>query len=428
MHGSQGLAVNVSRLGRRAAALLAASVLLVAACSDSDDDPESSASSTTAAPQDSSTDSLLGPLDEAVGEPVRIGFIGDGQSAAGEVEIQVAEAAVAYLNSHRGGIAGRPIELVVCRSQNDPARGTDCGNQMVEEGVALVAVGATGVYQNLWEPLHAAGIPTFFYAASGDQILGDTEATFALATPSVSNAAFPIGIAEQEGAEKVTVIAIDVPVAYAGYDGPLGELYADAGIDVEVVRVPVGTADMTPQLQSVLASDPGVVHVVGNDTFCIAAFQAMQALAFDGPITAISFCLSDATRQAFPDGYLEGVNLALTSPTGESDASELFREVVAEFGSDAIDISRAGAVNIFVLFAGIDVALDGLEGEVTPASATAAMRSMDDAELPGGGGLRFRCDGQQIPIEPAACTAQGLYTVLDAAGQPTETLPTPTSG
>jgi branched-chain amino acid transport system substrate-binding protein len=437
MRFTDGAAGGASKGGRRLAAVLAASLLLVAACGDSDEDATGSSSGTTAATSGgdatsttagapSDEESLLGAVDAAAGEPVTIGFIGDGQSAAGdnEVEIQVAEAMSSFLNERRAGIAGRPIELVVCRVENDPARGADCGNQMIEEGAVLVVVGATGVYQNLWEPLHAAGIPTFFYAVSGDQILADTETTFALATPSISNAAFPIAVAQEAGVDKVTVIAIDVPAAYAGYDGPLGDIYDEAGIGVEVVRVPIGTADMTPQLQSVIAGDPGVFHVVGNDTFCIAALQAMEALGYDGPVTWINFCLSDATKQAFPNGELEGVNLALTSPTGDSDASALFREVAATYGSGDIDTSRAGAVNIFLTFTAVDIALEGLEGEVTAASAIEAMRSMDRVELPGSGGLQFRCDGEQIASEPASCTADGLYTVLDADGETTDVLPT----
>jgi branched-chain amino acid transport system substrate-binding protein len=438
MKSWRGPAVNASKVRHRTATVVvAASLLLAAACSDDGADVEGGSptvatdatGSTAGTPDTAGTsggDALLGPIDAASGDPITIGFIGDGQSAAGdnEVEFRLAEATVAFLNERRAGIGGRPIELVECRTQNDPARGADCGNQMVEEGAVLVVVGATGVYQNLWEPLHAAGIPTFFYAVSGEQILADTETTFALATPSISNAAFPIGVATAADVDKVTVIAIDAPPAYEGYEGPLGEEFDRAGIDVEVVRVPIGTADMTPQLAPVIAGDPGLFHLVGNDTFCIAALQAMEALGYEGPVTWISFCLSDATRQAFPNGELEGVNVVLTSPTGDSDASALFREVVEQYGSGDIDISQVGAVNIFITFSAVDVATSGLEGEATPASLIAAMRSMEQTELPGGGGLQFQCDGQQIESEPVSCTADGLYTVLDAAGQPTEVLPT----
>jgi branched-chain amino acid transport system substrate-binding protein len=423
-----GCAVH-PRVRRVVGALVAMTLVAAAGCGGDDDDDAATATTTAVTDgsgsetttEASSADDVLGPVDEASGEPVRVGFVYDGQGTAGDNQgdLDTANATVEYLNTHRGGIAGRPIELVVCDTQTDPARGTDCGNQMVEEGVPLVAIGQSGVYESIWQPLHDAGIPTIFFTTTGENMLGDTESTFAFASPGFSNVAFPISVAEDAGVDRVTVITIDVPPAIEPFQGSTPQTYEDAGLDLEVIPVPIGTADMTPQLQSVVAGDPGLVHVVGNDTFCISAFQALEALAYDGPITAISFCISDATRQAFPDGYLEGMNIALTAPIGEDDSTELFRTVVDTFATTEVDTSRVGAVSAFVLFAGIDAALDGLEGDVTPDSVTAAMKSMEETELPGAGGIRFRCDGTAVPEEPAACTGDGLYTVLDASGQPT---------
>jgi branched-chain amino acid transport system substrate-binding protein len=44
---------------------------------------------------------------------------------------------------------------------------------------------------------------------------------------------------------------------------------------------------------------------------------------------------------------------------------------------------------------------------------------MPETDLPGGGGLRFRCNGQAFPATPAVCTRGTLRTSLDAEGQPT---------
>jgi ABC-type branched-subunit amino acid transport system substrate-binding protein len=405
--------------GRLVTGLFVSIALLVAVgCGDDSDEPDSGSPDSGSATTEVSG-GVLGPVDEAVGEPLRIGFIGDGQSAVGDnqVEIDMAEATVAYLNERRGGISGRPIELVVCTTLSDPAKGTDCANQMVEQNIPLVAVGTTGVYQQVWEPLHAAGIPTVFFAGSGDALLGDTENTFTFASPVASLVDIPIEAAEEAGVDKVTVVVIDVPAALEGY--PKHQLrYDEAGIELELVRVAPGTADMTPALQPVISGDPGLIQIVGNDTFCISAYQALEALGFDGPITSIGFCISDATRQAITSGYLDGVITSLTAPIGEGEETALFRAVVDEYGGE-VDATRQGAINTFVLFAGIDVALEGLEGDVTADSVIEAMRTMEESELPGAGGIRFRCDGNALAGYPAACTAQALFTTLDAEGQPT---------
>ena len=45
--------------------------------------------------------------------------------------------------------------------------------------------------------------------------------------------------------------------------------------------------------------------------------------------------------------------------------------------------------------------------------------SQREMELPGSGGLRFRCNGEAIEFAPAVCTRGTLLTTLDASGAPT---------
>ena len=75
--------------------------------------------------------------------------------------------------------------------------------------------------------------------------------------------------------------------------------------------VALGTADMTPQMQKVVNDNPkGVVHIVGNDGFCIAAFNGLRTAGFKGQVTAIPQCFSDATRTSVPKDFLEGIKIS----------------------------------------------------------------------------------------------------------------------
>ena len=51
------------------------------------------------------------------------------------------------------------------------------------------------------------------------------------------------------------------------------EILDNAGLEYELIKVPVGTADMTVQMQQVVDAGAGVVQIVGNGAFCIAAIQ-----------------------------------------------------------------------------------------------------------------------------------------------------------
>lgn len=403
------------RLRRPAGALLVLPLALLtftAACgSDSE--------STTPSP--AADASALGPADKATGEPVRIGIVSDGRSAAldNSIQFDVADAAATWLNEHRGGIAGRPIELVTCETQGDPGRGADCGNQMIERDVVAVAIGESGVGDSVAQPLTDADVPAMFYGLTAPALLNDPT-TFTVSDPNFAIQHLPIAIAKNENLKKVTSIVIDVPAVLPSVQEAAPKFMKAAGLEYTLIRIPPGTADMTAQLQDVASGTPGVVFVVGNDSFCISAFNGLRAVGYDGNISALSQCITDATRKAVPSDVLNGMTIAASMPSGGDDPSTVLYNAVIEAYGSGIDASSTVGRGMFVTFAGLVTALEGIKGDITPASATAAIKAMPEKELPGAGGLKFRCNGKASPETPAVCIRGGLATTLDSDGQPTD--------
>jgi branched-chain amino acid transport system substrate-binding protein len=406
---------------RTLVAIAAAGALLLAGCGDDDDEPTTQDTTEDTA-EDGGGEDVLGPVDRAEGEPVKIGFITDGKNAATDqsMELDVTDAVVAYLNEHKGGLGGRPIEPVKCEAKLDPAKGTDCANQLVEQDVVAVVVGTTGVVDAVWQPLHDAGIATFFYAAGG-QITKDPETTFTLSDPTAGTVGTPAGVAKSEGVDKVTAIVIDVPAALPSYQGEGLKAWKDAGLELDLIRVAPGTADMTPQLQKLASGDPGVVHVLGNDSFCISAFQALIALNVEAPVTTISTCMSDATREAIPGDFFEGMRMTAVAPIGdEGEKTALIRAVADEYADSPFDLSRTAPFGTFMAWNAFHAAAHEVEGEITADSIIAAIKAAPAQEIPGSGGLKFRCNGKAHPASPASCVRGTLVTTLDAEGNATD--------
>ncbi len=69
---------------------------------------------------------------------------------------------------------------------------------------------------------------------------------------------------------------------------------------------------------------------------------------------------------------------------------------------------------------GLQTALEGISGDITPATVTATIKAMPESELPGAAGMKFRCNGKASAQAPAVCVRGGLSTTLDDKGQPTE--------
>jgi branched-chain amino acid transport system substrate-binding protein len=404
---------------RRAVAIAAvgAALLAATACASDDDD-----AADTADPVDAEQAAqLLGPDDPASGEPVRIGIVTDGATQAYDSsdEPRAAQATADFWNTHRGGIGGRPIELVTCETGGDPAGGTDCGNRMVEEGVVAVIFNTSAVAEQAWEPLHGAGVPTMLYQATADRMNADATSTFLLVNPVPTLFGLPVSLAESSGADKVAFVVIDVPVAVNAFESNGPAILENAGLDYEIVRIPPGTPDMTTQMQQVVDSGAGVVHVLGNDSFCISAFQGLQTVGYTGEIAAVSQCISDATREAMAGG-LEGITVLSSVALGATDdpTYQLYEAVIDTYGDAVQDPENINAMGSYTVMASLATALDTITGEITPASVLQAIKAMPEQDLPGGGGATFRCGGSAMPSLPAACTNQWLRATLDADGQP----------
>jgi branched-chain amino acid transport system substrate-binding protein len=364
---------------------------------------------------------LLGPVDSATGAPVKVGIISDGVTAAFDAsdELRAAKATAEFWNERRGGIGGRPIQVLTCETGGDPSGATDCGNQMIQDGAVAVVVNNSSVVDTAWEPLHAAGVPTLIFQDYGDKMTTDAKTSFLLINPIPTLFGLPISVARNEHADKVAFVLIDVPAALSAFQAQGPAIMKNAGLDYDLVRVPPGTPDMTSQMQQVASSGADVVDVVGNDAFCISAIQGLKAAGYTGKITAVSQCITDATRDALPD-QLDGVYIqsSLALGAGDDPSYQLYEAVMGAYGKDVRDTENINAMGAYTVLAALATGLEGIKGDVTPRSVITTLKAMPEADLPGGGGVKFRCGGSASPSLPAICSNQWLRATLDAKGQP----------
>ena len=163
---------------------------------------------------------------------------------------------------------------------------------------------------------------------------------------------------------------------------------------------------MTPQMQQVVSDNPdGVVYVIGNDSFCIAAFNGLRATGFKGTITTIPQCLTDTTRQAVPATFLKGMQIGATSPVDNTNRrSSSTTPSPRSSGRPTSTGASPVASRMFTSLGGFAVANKALTGEVTPQTLIATTKAMPWSVLPGTGGLHFRCNGKADPTQPATCS------------------------
>lgn len=403
-----------SRTGRRFITTTLLSVILTAgmvACGGSDDGGDSAA-------EPSANESVLGTPNKATGTPITIGFISDGKSQAIDVsdEIRGAVAAADYANEYLGGIGGHPIEVKSCEALAQPAAAADCANQMVQAGAAAVVGPTPGELDHLIDVLSPAKIPLVVH--SGTTQKGLSAPGVYLLTNGTAYFASSATAAKDEGLKNTVGIAIGVP----GAEGPtrqIGSLiWGNAGLDFSVVGIPPGTADMTPQI-SAAGGDADNFFVIGNDSFCTSAFKAIKTTKPNAPIFAIDRCLTIGGGSSIPNGY-EGINVATTldlSP--DAPDSQLYSAVLAKYGDGAKfgNLSSVGYAPMLGMIKALNAAK---VTDPTAETVMAAMKTAPPTEYPLTNGLMFQCNGEQLPISPNICSANGLLAKATKNGELTD--------
>jgi branched-chain amino acid transport system substrate-binding protein len=364
------------------------------------------------------------PAQKATGAPVKVGLIttgGECDGCGGKPEAAAAEAAVKWLNATHNGLAGHPMKLVTCVAANDPGKAADCANQMISEGVVAVVEGSSGTIATSWKIVHDAGIPFINHSTTDTPILQDTKSTFILYDPLAQTVSLPIAVAKEKKVKKISVIVVNVPAATTIYDSA-AERFKKAGMKLQVVPVDLGTSDMSNQAQQVTNENPdGVVSIVGHDAFCIPALNGLNAIGFQGTLTTISFCITDAMREAVPAEVIDGMRFGSEAPVGAKKLDPSMREyqkVLKKYAPEDVDPEDMTAITVFQSFGALSLGTKNLKGAVTPESVTAALRSMDTEVLPASGGRVFRCNGKASEFGPSICARSTVVATLDGSGNP----------
>lgn len=296
----KGRAVNLKRIAPAIAAL--ATVSLIAAGCSSDSEANSGGGATA-----------------ATGDPIKVGQIVPIE-APGLGSVTYAESTVASVNAfnERGGVNGRPLELLQCDSKGDPNTEVDCANKMVSEGaVATLADFTPASAEASSKILFDAGIAR---VGLNPVNMADFTATnvYTPFSGSLLNLYGMIDILVAQGKTKLSLMRPDLPVT-AQLVGLLTPAVQAKGAEiVNDVAVGAGATDYT---QFIAAAErngaQGVIMALGaTDANPIA--QAFEQLG-----SKLTFALGTAgfTQADLQDLGTFATSSTYTSPTPAPSSS-----------------------------------------------------------------------------------------------------------
>jgi branched-chain amino acid transport system substrate-binding protein len=359
------------------------------------------------------------PEEEATGDPVKIGLIVDeGGTAVSQPEAREAgEGAADYANEQLNGIAGHPIEIVNCQTKEEPAAAANCANQMIQEEVAGVVVPITGQGAAMAPPLSKAGIsyliPTG--AAPAEYTLpGIFNVTSGLAGVLAGSAEY----AKMEGIKSVTMFPLSAGSFVATVESIAGPAYEAAGVDLNVVAMPAGTPDATPQITAGLKSNPEALYILSDPNGCLTTLKAIEAVGSSADLWLGSTCSAPSVTEAVSPELLEETTEFVTQDSQTDDPEAVtYQWVMSEFAPDAP--ASGPAEQAYQGMLSLVRATAGIKGEVNAASVLKAMKATDKVPLPIGHGLTFSCNEKQVPGLPAVC-GEGSLVAKVKSGKVTE--------
>jgi branched-chain amino acid transport system substrate-binding protein len=400
--------------------LTAATLTAAAACSSSSSTPSSagtSAAGTSAAGGTASAATTAAglakylPGKKASGTPVKIGLINnEGSSPVAEPSTgDAAVAAADYANAELGGIGGHPIQVIRCAENEDVASSTACANEMVQDNVAAVDIGTTGLGNTIVPIITKAGIPYVSATGSSSDEL-TSPGTFMWTGGFPADLGGMAAYAAQHGYKKVTAFVIDTPSALAGAQEIGTPAFKAAGVALSIEAVPEAVADATSQVTAGLGGQPGAAAIIADASTCTSVLQALTTVAPGLPVYANTACLNSSTLTALGSA-MNGVKIFGRSDTESNNPeAELYRYVMAKYYPSANP--SGDSVTGYQGMLGLVRATASLTGDPTPASITAAIKAAKDIPLPAGAGLAFTCNGKMFPGLPSNCSSGDVVLTI----------------
>lgn len=408
---------RLSRSHALAALAAAAAAGVLAGCGGGGDEGGSAATGAAAAAATTAAATTTTTGATSVATPIKVGFLNQEKGAAAFPDFGAgARVAAKYVNEELGGVGGRPIELVECLTDGSPESSIDCANQLAEENVVAVLQGIDFSSDATLPILAEAGIPMVGHTAFGPEQSVSERAFFLGAALPAYGVAPLVVMRDELDASSAAYLGSDTPLIRSFVEGAIAPAAEKLGIDLTASFYPAASTNLSAAVTAALASRPDVVFTTGAEPECLGIVRAAKQLSFDGAVFAGSCSAFIPEAGAAAEGvYISSDLWAPESPDlAPADKREqiaAYREWMEAEAPDYVD-----GYAQFTFSSTVDLAsiLGTIDGEITPASVTQALRSTKD--LPSFMGQDLTCDGKQWPGQPSAC-GNGILVYRIAGGK-----------
>jgi ABC-type branched-subunit amino acid transport system substrate-binding protein len=316
------------------------------------------------------------------GEPIKLMTVTT-LNAAGPTYQNIANTAKAYESyvNARGGIGGRPIEVIVCDEQFDPAVAATCARQAVEENVVAVVGSFTFFAESIVPVIEKSSISWFGPCCP----ITPSELTSKYSFPIGNQPMYAVGAIkhaiEVDKCEKLNAVIIDggqvfIPPmenAMKAYGKKFGEIVIISGVaqdySAEVAKATAGVDCVA----TVISETP---YITWNTAWTQSGTTARQY----GPQGNLNEVSAKGNEESTDGDVIAGMY-----PDISTDAWSEFRLALDEAGLDTttVDYNSLGGMGTWAAYVGFKMIAETISGEITATSFFEAASNTSSLDLGG---------------------------------------------
>jgi branched-chain amino acid transport system substrate-binding protein len=366
---------------------------------------------------------LAGPASAAApapGVPIPIQFVNLDATSSTVAARQGVQAAVRQIN-RAGGIAGRPVQVTECVTDQTPETGKACVDQAIAAKPAAVFAVQPGTVSDDVPALSAAGIPYVAQTCNTSTTLGGQYTTFCFGSDFVGLYSSSAGYLKSLGTvKKAALLYVNVPAASSGIKAYAEPTLQRAGITPVEVPIAGGTADVattiTPALQT---SAPDAVIALLTGPGCVGTMQLKATQQSTKPFVFPAMCTDPDVVADAGAGAKGSLFVRQTIALDRANADvRTYRRAMARFapGVATDDVyAQAGFAGIMNLAAALRLVPAGTTIDAT--STTAALRAARQVPMFLTPGATYSCDGSAFPGLKALCSIQAHVLEYQGKGR-----------
>jgi branched-chain amino acid transport system substrate-binding protein len=282
-----------------------------------------------------------------------------------------------YVESQGGTLGGYGIEIIKEDEANDAGIATTKARKLVEQDEADVVVGLTNsaVAYAVAPYLQEQEVPLVITIAGSDGLTREENSSVFRVSYTGSQDTMPMGeyACTELGHETATIISLDYAFGWEAAGG-FARTFEHAGCEVvQELYPPLGTQDYGPYITQV-DPDADMVYVVAPASDGLRLFQAAKGFGLETPILAHG-ATTDELHLSQMGGAAEGVMTSHHYAVPAENAAN--EEFVAAWTEEAGQLPGLAAENGWTAAMVLEAALSDLDGEVTPADLTEALRDVE---------------------------------------------------